>query len=738
MQYALAWLLTLSTTTAEVGADLRRFEYTRTEMATPVRVVLYCANETAARRAAEAAFSRIRSLNSVFSDYDPQSELRRLCRAATARDDVRVSLDLWRVLTRAQEISRVSQGAFDATIGPVVRLWRRARRLHRLPARERLEPAMALVDYSLVRLDTGHRAVRFLKAGLRLDLGGIAKGYAADAALEVLRDHGAPCALVDVGGDIATGAAPPGKPGWRIRIAPGGNQTPSRYFWLSRAAVATSGDSEQFVIIGGRRYSHLVDPRTGTGLTDHSCVTIVAPDSMTADALASAVSVLGPRQGLQLIEKTRGAAGRIVRSPPEGREIYESKRWNGLHWADHRGGAHARAQFHGGEPLAAQAHEPETPTGESEKTPAKGDVSQPVEGKPTEEAPQKEKQFDPTVIPPVVWMLEPVPLPDTGAKTQAEMKPYTERIPGTKVTFDMVPIPGGKFMMGSPPDEPKRAAHEGPQLEVELEPFWMGKCEVRWEEYELWGLGYDAQRKKDAKQELSARDRLADAITRPTKPYSDMTFGMGREGYPAICMTHLAAKVYCKWLSAMTGRYYRLPTEAEWEYAARAGTSTAYSFGQDPKNLGDYAWYFDNSEDRYHLVGQKKPNPWGLFDMHGNVAEWVLDQLTPDGYQGRAKPCRNPLVVPQDIYPRVVRGGSWTDDPDLLRCAARRGSTSDWKMGDPQIPQSIWYHTEATFVGFRVVRPLRVPTAKEAARYDLDEAQKFDLADYLEFLAGKE
>ena len=186
----------------------------------------------------------------------------------------------------------------------------------------------------------------------------------------------------------------------------------------------------------------------------------------------------------------------------------------------------------------------------------------------------------------------------------------------------MTPIPGGTFKMGSPANEKDRKDDEGPQVEVKLEPFWMGKCEVTWGEYELWGLGLDQQRRKAKNVEVSAWDKTADALAIPTKPYSDMTFGMGKDGYPAICMTQFAAKMYCKWLSAKTGRYYRLPTEAEWEYACRAGTTSAYSFGDDPEKLDDYGWFEGNADEKYHKIGQKKPNEWGLYDMHGNVGEW--------------------------------------------------------------------------------------------------------------------
>ena len=329
--------------------------------------------------------------------------------------------------------------------------------------------------------------------------------------------------------------------------------------------------------------------------------------------------------------------------------------------------------------------------------------------------------------------------PDADAATEAEMKPYTQKVIGTDAKFDMVPIRGGKFLMGSPANEADRKEDEGPQFEAEVEPFWMGKCEVTWDQYELWGMGLDKQFRKVTGAKSTEWDTLADAITMPTKPYADMSFGMGKDSTPAICMTQLAAKMYCKWLSAKTGYYYRLPTEAEWEYACRAGTKTAFSFGDDPADLDDYGWHYGNSDDKYHKVGQKKPNPWGLYDMHGNVAEWVLDQYTQDGYaQFAGKSLKNPILTPKKIDPRTVRGGSWFDDADRARSAARTGSSLDWKAQDPQIPQSVWYLTDAEWVGFRVVRPLRKPSAEEAMKYDIDEEQKTDMLDYQEMRGAVE
>jgi formylglycine-generating enzyme required for sulfatase activity len=166
---------------------------------------------------------------------------------------------------------------------------------------------------------------------------------------------------------------------------------------------------------------------------------------------------------------------------------------------------------------------------------------------------------------------------------------------------------------------------------------------------------------------------------------------------------------YCHWLSTKTGKAYRLPTEAEWEYACRAGTRTAYSFGNDPAELGEYAWYFEISNDKPHPVGKKKPNAWGLYDMHGNAAEWCLDHYDPMYYSSFAagKPVIAPVLLPTEKrYAHVVRGGSWDDDPEMLRSAARRASDREWSVQDPQRPQSIWWHTDATFVGFRLVRAL--------------------------------
>jgi len=294
--------------------------------------------------------------------------------------------------------------------------------------------------------------------------------------------------------------------------------------------------------------------------------------------------------------------------------------------------------------------------------------------------------------------------PGAGASADPEpLAPYTETIPDTKVTFEMVPIPAGTFRMGSPPGEPGRDEDEGPQHEVTLPAFYMGRVEVTWDEYDQFAQRLDVRRLRKLGQEVPRRG--ATAVSRPTPPYADESEGWGKEQQPAIGITHHAATKYCEWLAAATGKRYRLPTEAEWEYAARAGSTTAYSFGDDPAQLAEFAWFRGSSNEQPHPGGQKKPNAWGLFDMHGNVAEWTADGYRADASAGRPSPVTAPFVDPGDArFPHAVRGGSWDDEPVELRSAARRASSEAWSRRDPQNPKSPWWHTDASFVGFRVVR----------------------------------
>jgi len=308
-----------------------RFEFERLRMGVPVRIVLYAPDEQAAQRAAEAAFARLRQIDEHLSDYEPDNELGLLCRTAGQGRAVAVSDDLWRVLVHSVALAQRTDGAFDVTVGPVVQLWRRARRTRQLPADDQTRAALSLVGSRLLRVDAEHHTVELLKPGMRLDFGGVAKGYAVDQALAVLRQQGVTAAMVDAGGDLGFGDPPPGKPGWRVGLAPLDlNAPPSRFLWLSRRAMATSGDAFQYVEIGGRRYSHIVDPRTGVGLTVRSQVSVVAPDGITADGLSTAASVLGPEKGLALIDATPNAAAFIVLEREGKIETFTSRRWKDL------------------------------------------------------------------------------------------------------------------------------------------------------------------------------------------------------------------------------------------------------------------------------------------------------------------------------------------------------------------------------------------------------------------------
>ncbi len=281
---------------------------------------------------------------------------------------------------------------------------------------------------------------------------------------------------------------------------------------------------------------------------------------------------------------------------------------------------------------------------------------------------------------------------------------YTETIPGSTVRFDMVAIPAGTFIMGSPDREQGRGKDEGPQHPVRVRAFWMGKTEVTWDEFDVYRKVLPAaQRKPPA--EAAWRD--ADAVTRPTPPYHDEYWGFGKKGYPVVGVSHHAAMEYCRWLSLKTGKAYRLPTEAEWEYACRAGGRSAFFWGDNVGELGQYAWFADNANEETHPVGKKRPNRWGLFDMAGNVAEWCLDHYDAEFYGTlpRDRLTLAPLKPPTARrYPHVARGGSWADPPDRCRSAARRGSDKSWNRRDPGVPQSIWWLADADFVGFRVVR----------------------------------
>ena len=311
------------------GPTPRRFEFTEPHMGTAFTLILYSPDDATASRASRAAFGRIKQLDGILTDYDPDSELMRLA-AKAGGPPVPVGPDLFEVLARSKALHGRSEGAFDVTIAPVVRLWRRARREKVKPDPELLEKALALVGSDAIVLDPSKRTVELKRPGMKLDVGGIAKGYASEEAIKVLKREGITSALVAGSGDVVVSGPPPGRAGWTIAVAPlkaeaEGGSSPT--ILLKDAAVSTSGDAEQFVEIDGVRYSHVVDPKTGLGLTERRSVTVIAPEGITADGLDTAACILGPEKGLALIESTPGAAGLFVRMTSNGQEVRESKGW---------------------------------------------------------------------------------------------------------------------------------------------------------------------------------------------------------------------------------------------------------------------------------------------------------------------------------------------------------------------------------------------------------------------------
>ncbi len=293
-------------------------------MGTRFRIILYAPDPATATRASDAAFDRIAKLDNIMSDFRPTSELMRLSDQAGG-PRVKVSDDLFRVLSAAQDLALQSDGAFDITVGPVVRVWRLARLQHKVPDPRSLASALELVGYEKLRLDAKARTAQLIKPGMVLDLGAIGKGYAADEALEVLKRLGIRRALVSAGGDIAASNSPPGKKGWLIGVAPleSLDKPPTRFLLLQNSAVSTSGDAERHLDVGGVRYSHIVNPKTGMGLIGHSSVTTVARKGILSDGLATAVSVLGPKKGLDLVRSTPGAGVLFVQQTEGGARTFQ-------------------------------------------------------------------------------------------------------------------------------------------------------------------------------------------------------------------------------------------------------------------------------------------------------------------------------------------------------------------------------------------------------------------------------
>ncbi|HET6325504.1 MAG TPA: FAD:protein FMN transferase [Planctomycetaceae bacterium] len=305
---------------------MERLEYRQVLMGVPVRILVYAHDREAANAAMHTAFDRIRQLNLIFSDYDEDSEISRLTRNYTPGQAVPVSVELATVLAASLEVSRQSEGAFDVTVGPLVRLWRASRRTKRLPSANDLAAAKQRVGYKAVHLDLKRRVVTFDKPGMQLDFGGIVKGYAADEARAVLKSHGLKQTLVGLSGDISVGDPPPGEPGWKIGVA--GTELPEEepkdFVWLTNRAVSTAGDAFQFVEIDGKRYSHLVDPKTGLGITRRVSVTVIAPTGLLSDGLDSAAAILGPEKGIKLLQSAPGVSARYIEITKEGPRTFET------------------------------------------------------------------------------------------------------------------------------------------------------------------------------------------------------------------------------------------------------------------------------------------------------------------------------------------------------------------------------------------------------------------------------
>lgn len=321
---AMVWLSGCRSTPVTEGWE--RFEFKQPHMGTLFTITLYARGELAARVGADAAFARIAALDRMMTDYDPESELMQLSRKPVG-EPIRVSGELFDILQKSQRIAELSDGAFDVTIGPVVRQWRRARRTATLPAAEALARVREAVGWRKLLLNPQTKTVTLTVPDMQLDLGGIAKGYAADQALDVLRSHGLRSALVAASGDIAVGDPPPGKRNWRVAVGKldSTNGQPARILYLNNAAVSTSGDAEQFVEIGGRRYSHIVDPRTGIGLTERLQVTVIGRRATDTDAFATATCVLGVKRGTALLETQPDLAGIFIWKQGNETKVFRSK-----------------------------------------------------------------------------------------------------------------------------------------------------------------------------------------------------------------------------------------------------------------------------------------------------------------------------------------------------------------------------------------------------------------------------
>jgi len=291
-----------------------------------------------------------------------------------------------------------------------------------------------------------------------------------------------------------------------------------------------------------------------------------------------------------------------------------------------------------------------------------------------------------------------------GQDSSRTFSAYKFTLPGSAIECSMVPISGGSFLFGSSSTEKNRDEDEGPQQKLAIPAFWMGAYEVSRDEFDVF-----------YKDISISENSKTDAVTRPSPQYIDLSYGMGKEGgYPVNSLSQYGALMYCRWLYNKTGIFYRLPAEAEWEYACRAGSTTAYFFGNDETELEKYAWYSTNSDNKFQKTGSKLPNAWGLFDMLGNVCEWTLDHYDENRYKKIQDSTTDIFTAPQKTrYPKTLRGGCFSDDAGQLRSANRFPSDPAWNRRDPQIPRSKWWMTDAPWVGFRIIRPVEQPNAEQ-------------------------
>ncbi len=319
---------------APQDGSLIRFEFSQQPlMGTRFTITLYAPDQLSARTAADAAFKRVANLERIMTDYDPQSEMRRLCLRPVGEPTV-VSRDLFFILQESQRVAKETDGAYDITVGPFVHAWRAARKSNVLPSPQELARLRQAVGYEKLRLDPQGRTVTLLAPNMELDLGGIGKGFGADEALAILRQRGISRAIVAASGDIAIGDAPPGKDGWKVGIGAlgGGSNEFSRMVVLHNAGISTSGDTEQYFEINGVRYSHIIDPGTGLGMTNRIQDTIIGPNATITDGLDTPINILGVKRGLALIDSQPKLAALIVVKDDGGTHVYASRqfqRWFG-------------------------------------------------------------------------------------------------------------------------------------------------------------------------------------------------------------------------------------------------------------------------------------------------------------------------------------------------------------------------------------------------------------------------